>query len=156
MQGRVEFSFRLTGTGWAEGRIAVGDSFATPTASYLSDALGDLIRAVRGLLEGANEARASWEEEPGEYRWVFQRDESEVRIRLIAFRDIYDHAPDEDGQALLDGTCTVRDLGVAVASAAQRVLDEVGPAGYQERWVEHPFPTDDLAALEQLVGRAPS
>ncbi len=68
MTSPVEFSFRLTGTGWAEGRIAVGDRFAMPTASYLSDALGDLIRTVRSLLEGAEGARVSWEEEPGEYR----------------------------------------------------------------------------------------
>jgi hypothetical protein len=156
MPGGVEFSFRLTGTGWAEGRIAVGDSFATPTASYLSDALGDLIRAVRALLEGAEDARASWEEEPGEYRWVFQRSGSEVRMRLLAFPDVYDDGPDEDGQALLDVTCLVTDLALAVASGAQRVLDQLGPDEYQQRWVEHPFPTDDLTALERLVGRDPA
>ena len=88
--------------------MAVGNSFATPTASYLSDALGDLIRAVRALLEGAEDARASWEEEPGEYRWVFHRNGSEVRMRLLAFPDVYDDAPDEDGQALLDATCSLR------------------------------------------------
>ena len=132
------------------------DSFATPTASYLSDALGDLIRAVRALLEGAENARASWEEEPGEYRWVFQRSGSEVRIRLLDFADVHDQAPDEDGEVLLDATCALRDLGLAVATGAQGVLDELGTAGYLARWELHPFPTDDLAALEQLVARGPT
>jgi hypothetical protein len=155
MSSEVEFSFRLTGTGWAGGRIAVGESVATLTASYLSDALGDVIRAVRALLEGGENARASWEEEPGEYRWVFQRRASEVQIRLLAFPDVYDKAPDREGEALLDATCSLIDLGLAVASGAQQVLDELGPDEYQQKWVEHPFPTQDLAALYQLLGSDP-
>jgi hypothetical protein len=131
--------------------MAVGESSVTPTASYLSDALGDLIRAVRALLEGAEDARASWEEEPGEYRWIFHRNGSEVRMRLLAFPDIYDHSPDDDGQVLLDATCSLRNLGLAVAAGAQRVLDEVGLDEYQRRWIEHPYPSDDLAALDQLL-----
>ena len=109
--------------------------------------LGDLIRAVLALLEGAEEARAAWEEEPGEYRWVFQRSASDVRTRLLAFPDVYDDAPDEKGTLLLDATCSARDLGQAIASGAQRVLDEVGSEEYQRRWVEHPFPAADLSAL---------
>ncbi|MDX6481436.1 MAG: hypothetical protein QOG85_1946 [Gaiellaceae bacterium] len=151
MADRVEFEFRLTGTGWAEGRLAIGASFATPTASYLSDALGGLIRAVRALLEGAVGARTWWEEEPGEYRWVFQRVGSEVRVRLLAFPDQMDEAPDADGETLLDATCELKDLGLAVVSGAQRVLDDLGPDEYLRRWVEHPFPTDDLAAVQRLL-----
>jgi hypothetical protein len=132
MADGVEFSFRITGTGWAAVRIGVGGSVATPTASYLSDALGDLIRAVRALLEGAKEARASWEEEPGEYRWILQREASQVRITLLDFRDIYDESPDEDGEVLLDATCGLSELGLAVGSAARRLLDEVGSQGYGE------------------------
>lgn len=151
MTGGVEFSFRLTGTGWAEGRIAIANSVATPTASYLSDALGDLIRAVRSLLEGAEEARASWEVEPGEYRWVFQRSGSEVRTRLLAFPDVYAHAADAEGEPLIDVTCLLLDLARAVASGAQRVLDEFGLDGYDQRWVEHAFPSGDLIAVERLL-----
>jgi hypothetical protein len=152
MSSPVEFSFRLIGTGWAEGRIAVGDSSATPTASYLSDALGDLIRTVCALLEGAEDARMSWEEEPGEYRWIFERSGSEVRTRLLALDDVYDDAPDEDGEILLDATCALSDLGLGVASGAQHLLNELGQEEYHARWVEHRFPTDDLAVLTQLVG----
>jgi hypothetical protein len=154
----VEFEFRLVGTGWADARIAIGHEFATPTASYLSDALGDLIRAVRALCEGAHEARASWDEEPGEYRWIFRRGGSTVRVRLLAFpewRAVVD-APDADGEVLLDAECHVSDLGSAIASGARRLLDEVGADAYHEKWVEDPFPVDELTALERSLNNTSS
>ena len=158
MSANVEFEFRLVGTGWAEGRIAIGDEFASPTASYLSDALGDLIRAVGALCEGAHEVRASWDEEPGEYRWIFQRVGSTVRLRLLGFPHLrgWQDAPDGDEEVLLDAECPVSDLASAIASGAQRLLDEVGADAYEEKWVEHPFPADDLAALEQSLNATSS
>src|SRR5690349_4440222 len=85
----VEFDYRLTGLGWAEARISDGRSDATFTASYLEHALGDLLEAVGILLEGADEARCSWMEEPGEYRWVFRREGSAVQLRVLGFADMY-------------------------------------------------------------------
>ena len=42
----VEFKYRLVGTGWAEARIEDEEAWAGLTASYLSDALGNLLEAV--------------------------------------------------------------------------------------------------------------
>jgi hypothetical protein len=87
---RMEFTYRLTGTGWAEAQIADATSRAVITASYLSDALGDLLEALGTILEGAAEARCSWEEEPGEYRWIFAReDRDQVTLRILVFADMY-------------------------------------------------------------------
>jgi hypothetical protein len=69
----VEFEYRLVGTGWSEARFAVGDRWVGLTASYLEDALGDLLLAVRLLAEGDTSGRASWAEEAGEYRWLLDR-----------------------------------------------------------------------------------
>ena len=41
----VEFSYELTGAGWAECTLRIGEQCVTVTASYLSDALGDLAAA---------------------------------------------------------------------------------------------------------------
>ena len=35
-----------------------------------------------------------------------------------------------------------------IAQGARRVLHGQGEEGYREQWVEHPFPTADLRALE--------
>jgi len=38
-----------------------------------------------------------------------------------------------------------------VVAGARRVLDEYGETGYRQKWVEHPFPTEHLRALETTV-----
>ena len=59
------------------------------TASYLSDALGDLVAGLVLLAEGESPVTGSWEEEPGEYRFVFTRTDEDVRVEVFAFNDIY-------------------------------------------------------------------
>jgi hypothetical protein len=160
---RVEFEYRLTGTGWAEARIADGTSEAVITASYLSDALGDLIRAVRHLLEGAAETRCSWEEEPGEYRWIFLRAGNDVRLTILEFDDLWgwpaedggvavpSPEPDERGDLQFSTTQPLAVLARAIAEGAQATLDEHGETGYLAEWIEAPFPTYDLAQIRQYL-----
>jgi len=143
----VEFTYRLTGTGWAEARVADGTSSATITASYLEDALGVLLEAIGVLLEGAEEARCSWEEEPGEYRWVFVREGSDVRLRVIAFADVYSKEPDDKGVVVFDTITPLREIAEVVAQGAQKVLDEYGEGEYLRRWVDHPFPLGHLGLI---------
>ena len=144
----MEFNYRLTGSGWAEASVANGSVVATITASYLEDALGELLEAIGLLLEGANQARCSWEEEPGEYRWVFDRSGSEVRLRVIAFEDNYSREPDDSGTVVFETSAPLRVVASAIADGAQRVLDEYGEAEYLRRWVDHPFPVEYLELVQ--------
>lgn len=149
----VEFDFKLIGPGWAEGRLAIGDGWVEVTASYLGDALGDLLRAVRELTEGADQARASWDEEPGEYRWIFRRTKANIQVMILSFREwrgVVD-APDSKGRPLFDAKCGLSDLVGAIAGGARRVLEEHGSEGYRTRWIEHVFPEGDLEVLERWL-----
>jgi hypothetical protein len=150
----VEFSYRLTGTGWAEARIADDSAWVTLTASYLEDALGVLLEAVGVLLEGAVTARCSWEEEPGEYRWIFDRSDTEVDLRVLAFGDVYSRDPDEKGVLVFRTLQPLAVLSTAIADGAQSVLDEYGEEEYLRRWVDHPFPTAHLALIKERLAAA--
>lgn len=87
---RLAFAYRLTGVGWAEADIACGESRAMLTASYLRDALGDLLRAVGEVAHRGGVVRCSWEEEPGEFRWVFTIvAPGQVQLRILWFDDMY-------------------------------------------------------------------
>jgi hypothetical protein len=144
----VEFEYRLVGTGWSEARVAVGARWVGLTASYLEDALGDLLMAVRLLVEGDQSARASWAEEPGEYRWMLDRSSDVVRVRILALADIYRDLPDDAGEVVFDESCDFRAFVAAIAGGARKVLEEHGEDGYRAKWLDHDFPTEHLVALE--------
>lgn len=151
----VEFDYRLVGTGWSEARFVVGDAWVGLTASYLEDALGGLLGSLLMIALGDELlARCAWEEEPGEYRWIFTRTGDRLRVQILAFDDVYDQSPDEKGRPLFDEESDTRSVIEAVAAGAERVLDEHGAAGYREKWVDHDFPTDELQQLKRYLSVA--
>jgi len=148
----VEFQYSLTGSGWAEARVKSGSASAHLRVSYLSDALGDLLLALLDLRWGAPAARCSWEEEPGEWRWLFATYGDRLEVRILGFKDMYDHEPDSAGREVFAAHEPADDVIKAVAGAARQLLDEMGADEYHRRWVEHPFPTETLVALEETLG----
>jgi hypothetical protein len=141
----LRLDYRLVGVGWAEAEVSHGVAAATVTASYLADALGDLLRAVGALGDGAATVRCAWAEEPGETRWLLAREDADVDVRIVA----YDAAGrrDEEGAEVFRARVPYADLRTAVVDAAERVLAEHGEDGYLAKWVEAPFP---CAALDRL------
>lgn len=146
----VDFTYRLVGTGWAEATLSDGPSSTTLTASYLEDELGELLEAIGTMFEGADEARCSWEEEPGEYRWLFQGTGAEVHLRVVAFADVYSKELDHQGVVVFETRQPLREVARSTADGAQAVLDQYGEDEYLRRWVDFPFPTGHL---EMVRGR---
>jgi hypothetical protein len=152
----VEFTYRLVGLGWAEARLVDGAASATITASYLSDALADLLEAVVGLLAGADETRCCWAEEPGQYRWIFQRYGRRVDLDVLWFDDDYNpeidfRGADEHGKLVFSTQQSLSVLAAAIADGAGLVLAEYGEEGYLEQWHLYPFPTEALVQVQTLL-----
>ena len=145
-------TYTLTGKGWSKCFAQIGEHSADVTASYLDDALGDLLRAIVGLMKDVEDTTASFAEEPGEYRWRFRRvAPDKVNIRILQFGELWGYKPDEEGEILLDVTCRLRTFAGAVLSASQRVLEEHGLEGYKAEWVAHDFPLDLQQELKSLL-----
>jgi hypothetical protein len=145
---RMDFSYRLIGSGWAEARIADETSSVVITASYLTDALGDLLSALAALKCGDSDTeRFSWDGEPAEHRWILRSDGDEVVVSILWFHDIYKPQHDEAGRVVFATRQPLAEFVRAVSASAAQLLEEVGEDGYRERWVEHPFPTAALAEL---------
>jgi len=147
----VQFSFELVGVGWARAEVSGDSGDATLTASYLGDALGDLLEAVGNLLDGAESATCHWEEEPGEFRWKFVREDHRVHLVVLALPDNLPPLPDEAGSEVFRTDESLTSIAASIAAGAQRVLDDWGEAGYLKRWVEAPFPTAHLARVRNLL-----
>lgn len=147
----VSISYQLTGEGWAECDVVVDDRLAsTLIASHLSDALRDLLGAVVRILEGEAEATASFEDEPGEYRWrLIRLTPDRLQVRILAFPDMRDD-PDDEGKVLVDAVCRLRTFAGSVYSASQRLLEKHGLEGYFDLWGME-FPMEKFETLERLL-----
>lgn len=159
--GPFEFDYKLTGTGWSEGFVAQGDRWLRPTASYLTDALRALVTAVVALLEGTEHVACIWEEEPGEYLWLFDRDADLVDLRIM-WRDHWSAVPSgvdtwfapvegEEGDLKLRLRASPDAMGRALLAALDRLEVDPGPAEYRRQWGK-PFPEMEHRKLRELVG----
>jgi hypothetical protein len=149
---QLNVTFCLKGVGWADCHISDEISSCTLTASYLSDALRHLVLAATSVLSGFRSIRFSFEEEPGEFRWVISSPRfNEVEIAILEFPSLWADQPDSEGAPRFRTTCRPRVFAHAVSRAATDLLAEVGEFGYAEQWPSHPFPTVQLQELKRLL-----
>jgi hypothetical protein len=148
----VEIRYELTGSGWAECTVRVDSAWVTVTASYLSDALDNLACAIAAALRGHPRPTASFDEEPGEYRWIFEPlPEGQVRVRILQFEELWGDRPDEEGNQIFAAECRLRTLAGAMVSALQTLEQQYGIRGYREKWVNYDFPLSRLTELQELL-----
>ena len=148
--------YQLAGAGWADARISDNSSYRDMTVSYLSDALGDMARAALQLLRGAREASFSFEDEPGEHRWILSRGEADsLRIRILWFEDTFSPPSQERGTEVFKCDCAVLDFVGQVSSVLQTVLADEGIEGYMRRWQHHEFPLGTFTEIQRLLTPQP-
>jgi hypothetical protein len=146
----VSFWYQLFGAGWGRAGISDGQQDAQFLTSYLSDPLGDLASGISTLLQGASKARCAWAEEPGEWRWLFDRHGDEVEIRILWFEDTFSKALDEKGELRYSTRCRLLRLASQVRDSMRQLLDEVGLDGYREAW-RYDFPVKEYERLNALI-----
>jgi hypothetical protein len=151
---QFDFNLALDAPGWADPVIESDGARLQMTASYLTDALGDLMGALLQLVNGSSSAQCCWAKDPGNWDWVFVRpNETEVEVS-IGFRD-----ERSSGSWLPDGTdeprfhtrVTLVELVRAVVDGARRCFDSFGAEGFARQWIEHPFPALQVDALRRWL-----
>jgi len=141
-------SYILHKHGCASASIGDGDITVEMDVSYLSDALGDLARAARGILRGLPETTFSFQQEPGEHRVVVSRDDDHVRLSLYRFPDSFSRT--HRGELLLTAECTTRQFATECINCLRRVLNAHGEDGYRQRWKNAEFPSQEYRDLLEL------
>lgn len=146
----ISINYKLTGAGWSTCDVQINEHRVNVSASYLDDALGDFARAVRALLKGMDEARFSFAEEPGEYRWILRPNSDHLHCRILWFDALWSNRPDAVGAVILDAHCNFRDFVSATLVMLNQVLLEHGEEGYLEKWIQHAYPMKELREIEVL------
>ncbi|WP_125636537.1 hypothetical protein [Nonomuraea sp. WAC 01424] len=83
-RSEIEFSYGPPKNGWAVVTVGQGDRQTRMVVSYLTDALGDLLRSLVEVTQG-HDSRFSWDSEPTEYRWIFTREDDALKVRILSF-----------------------------------------------------------------------
>lgn len=153
MTERFQLAWELVGSGWATCRVDDGASQTKLVASYLTDALHDLVSGMTALYTSRSVQRFSFESEPQELRWVLRRHEAGVDVAIYKFPDSstsWGQLPDSGGTLLWASTVPRAILAHVVLEAAQTVLREHGEEGYRAKWKEHAFPAGAVQDLQRL------
>jgi hypothetical protein len=156
-----EFEYRLTGSGWSEAYVGQAGQWLRPTASHLTDALRALVSAVVAMLEGRDRVACIWEEEPGEFLWLLERERDLVDLTIVWRPDWWAGPSDADqwfvppddtaGDPRLRVRSSPAAIGNAVLAALDRLLNDVGRFEYEQSWGK-PFPEAEHQQLRRLVG----
>lgn len=152
----VLFDFNLVrrAPGWADPMVELGGTSVEMRASYLTDALGDLLNSMMLLVNGSPVAVCEWTQEPGGWRWTFiRRSETQVDVRIAFKPDVFEEhwMPHDLGEVRADSRLELREVVRALAGGARTCLDEFGASGFASQWLEHPFPRLQLEALEKWL-----
>lgn len=151
----LSFSYHLDTAGWADATLADGARHVDLTASFLSDALGDLTRAVVTLLQGADYVVFAWLSEPGVAEWRVDRHDEDIDITITLFDDWVAYRA---GRARRVGQpfttqCPLVRLANEVLDELWQLRQTVGLDGYKQRWKAHDFPLTEYKQLKRLLQR---
>lgn len=160
----LRLSFILDGAGWAKLEIESGhDKRAIDSISYLSPALDDLILLGISIALDQSFAIARFYHEPGSTVLVAERgwweaDGWHKRTRLSAFQ-YGDYGTGDPNWCVAHETA--RDWVIEVpdrdtlAMAVLRMADEVkakhGFDGYEDEWIQNPYPVRAVEALRTAL-----
>ncbi|MEY9876930.1 hypothetical protein ABH931_006443 [Streptacidiphilus sp. MAP12-33] len=142
--------WELGGSGWAKCHLVDGDAQVQLVASYLTDALADLVGAVGGLYGEQDVRRCCFDMEPQELRWVFTVQGADVLLAVYQFPDFGLGLPEDAGRVRWRSQQPRSVVAHAVLEAAQEVWREHGEEGYLAKWKRYPYPVAAVQDLRRL------
>jgi len=146
----IKFSCDLVDRGWIEVKLCNGEIDKYITASYLSDAVRDFIIAVTLVLNDSKNISCNWQEEPGEFRFVFTKEDIFITLRIIKFNTTFSTNNDNSGDLVFEGTEELIRFAKNVKQQYDRLLYKYGEEGYKKNW-NYEFPLEELNCLNLAI-----
>lgn len=148
------FEFRLTGTGWAELFLAGDNKTATVTLSYVYDSLPDLLTALKRIEDGESVfEKVFFDGETTVTDMLLTILDGLLRIELIedAYFDQMESYEENRCPMPIFTTYTHDFIAIELLVDSLRdLLSKMTLEEYREKWVEYPFPLEELNNLRPL------
>jgi hypothetical protein len=150
----IEFNYRLGTAGWAEATISDEHQSCTMTASYLHDSLGELTMSANLLMQGVNEAKVLFMDEPGEHMMLLCVEKEnilDVEIRWFEDWASWDLVTSKEYKVVFKAKSKILDFANELLKNLEKIYSENGIAGYKEKWILNDFPTKSFEKLKELL-----
>lgn len=155
----MRFEYELTGNGWADGCIEINSNTVYFAASYITDALNDMLKALNTLipeisLYPVSETHFEWNEEPGGTVWILSKISDDcLRVQIKSYEDLRN----KKKQVIeLDETVSMLEITRVLVQALDVLLKKHGLEGYKEKWVNYDFPMDKYTKLKGCTSKKES
>ncbi|MCG7379094.1 hypothetical protein MH215_18940 [Paenibacillus sp. ACRSA] len=134
------------------------DIFITPTfgerieipASFLTDAIRDLVDKLIALRKGADDVEITIQTEPGEYRfWIKKQSASRVQFEVYEMSDNFSSEAVHEGRRLMSEEVTRVRLYKLMYRELKKMKD-LGLDEYKKRW-SGDFPQSGFTQIERYV-----
>ncbi len=156
------FTYKLNGTGWAEGQLKINKQILEFEVSYLCDPLSDLLESLVAITPGYakrdmdstnddNEKTFIWVGEPWAYKWFIKFNSFDsLQIQISYIEDYIGEVGNEE--ICFDTTCKYFDFANAVIDELSLLLKKHGFVGYYETWASNiNFPLTDFIKLKHYI-----
>ncbi|OPA78704.1 hypothetical protein BVG16_12680 [Paenibacillus selenitireducens] len=152
----MEYKYELSGTGWADGFIEINTNTEHFSASYLTDALHDMLKAIISLLPElvtypVKSVQFEMHEEPGGTVWTLEKiDSAHLNINIVSFEDLVRR---KELAQNFNETCTISEFVKAVVTSLDLLLQQHGMDGYKAKWINYDFPKKEYSMLKDFLRR---
>ena len=156
-QKDFNMTYELAGTGSGEMKIIQsGTTQYRMSFSYISDALGDMLKATNEIMDGAKNSKFWLCEEPGQYVWLLNAEkQDEIDIEIYWLDDWLGYNPNEwvkaNGKKVFSIKVDKSIFFKSVIEICKTLLNLHGLDGYKKLWVEYPFPEKLYKSLQSKI-----
>ncbi|MCR8642026.1 hypothetical protein NV379_05090 [Paenibacillus sp. N1-5-1-14] len=150
------FKYILRSIGWADVSLKINNSEIYIDASYLSEPLIDLVRAVELLKlecveddELKDTVQFDFNSEPAVHRWtLIKKDETNIIIKIILF---VDGLTDGKGEAVFNEVCNLDEFIKVLVLQMENLLKKHGIVEYRKQWNAQDFPLSSYLQLKNYI-----
>ena len=149
----IDFSCKLVDHGWIEVILTTETDELKIEPSFLSDAPCSLIMALTSLLEGQSEAVCEWQDEPGEYRWIFTRKKDSFELGIYYFKETFSRRENKYGDRIFFDEEVSLKFARKVLREFGRIKREYTASEYEDLW-GYGFPQKEIDRLRMALKNA--